>query len=78
MMHDYAHFISMGSGWLSILLSFLLTAIILVGVVAWWGSRPDRDDDARAERILDERFARGEIDAEDYEQRLHVLHAAHH
>lgn len=79
MMHDYTHFIGMGSGWLSILVSLLLTAIILVGVVTWWGPGPGRQDHSGgAEKILEERFARGDIDAEEYEQRLHTLHAAHH
>ncbi|MFI1996657.1 SHOCT domain-containing protein [Actinoplanes sp. NPDC020271] len=79
MMYHYPHFMGMGSGWLSILLSLLLTAIILVGVVAWWPSRAERGEsaDTGAEKILDERFARGEIDAEEYEQRRHILHAAH-
>ncbi len=56
--------------------SILFLALIVIGVVLL--VRPPsrgeggRDDDA-ARRILDERFARGEIDEEEYEQRRKIL-----
>lgn len=77
MMHNYPQFAGMGFGWPAIVLTFLVLAIGLVGLAAWWPSRPHGGDDTRAERILDERLAQGEIDPEEYEQRLRSLHAAH-
>lgn len=56
--------------------SILFLALIVIGVVLV--VRPPsrgeggRDDDA-ARRILDERFARGEIDEDEYEHRRRIL-----
>ncbi len=66
-------------GWL--LMSFLMVgfwALVVVGIVALFrGTRDPGPRDARAERgarqILDERFARGEIDTEEYHARRSVL-----
>jgi hypothetical protein len=50
-----------------------------LGIVAifrgsgWSGPRADRRD---PERILAERFAAGEIDEDEYQWRLEILHAA--
>ena len=71
-----------GMGWGGWLLMTLTTvafwAVVVFGIVApFRGSgRPGprdghRDGDAR--RILDERFARGEIDAEEYRSRQSTL-----
>lgn len=65
-----------GGGW-----PFWETALMWVGIIAFLGlliwavyalvnatrkSRRDRDPQAAAARILDERLARGEIDADEY------------
>jgi putative membrane protein len=58
-----------------VLMLFLLTALIVVAVVLrrrWQPATPDRT----ARQILDERFARGEIDHEDYERRRDALTGA--
>jgi uncharacterized membrane protein len=48
--------------------------LLLVAVLSWrcggWGGRPRRSPDAMA--LLRERFGRGNIDAEEYEQRRKV------
>ncbi|GID91260.1 SHOCT domain-containing protein [Amorphoplanes digitatis] len=68
-------------GWVLMLLStsalwaLLIAAIVLVArslrVPTTTGARS-----AAAEDVLAERFARGEIDSDDYEQRLRTLRAA--
>jgi putative membrane protein len=71
-----------GMGWGGWLLMTLTTvvfwAVVVFGIVALFrgsgGSVPHggrRDTDAR--KILDERFARGEIDAEEYRSRQSIL-----
>jgi putative membrane protein len=54
----------------------LFLALIVVGIVLLLrptvGSEPRREHD-RALEILNERFARGEIDREEYEERRRVL-----
>lgn len=56
-----------------VLMVLLVTAVIVVAVVLSrrWRPAPNSDDTAR--RILDERFARGEIDQEEYESRRDAL-----
>lgn len=77
------------AGWIGMTVMMLVWVAIVVaviwGIVAFvrrtgtpygYGSGEgpySRDADA----ILDARFARGEIDAEEYEQRRKTLHAAH-
>lgn len=59
-----------GLGWLWMLLFWAL----VIGVIVWAvtrlspGSRDASDSAGGARRILDERFARGEIDADDYRE----------
>ncbi|MFG1609753.1 SHOCT domain-containing protein [Actinoplanes sp. NPDC049265] len=72
----YGH--GMGIGWIPILavvLAALLAAAALIGTQL---RRPPREPsgttlESSAERLLAERFARGEIDAEEYERRLSTL-----
>ena len=52
--------------------------LVVVGIV--WavrsfssGTRSGRSDSSRALEILDERFARGELDQKEYEERRHLL-----
>lgn len=67
--------------------------VMTLAMVAFWGLviwgvaaifRGLRDDDATSpphehdpQRILDERFARGEIDADEYHARQRILRAPH-
>ncbi len=59
-------------------MSLLFLALIVVGVVlvvrsfSHGGQAPPRSD-GRALDILDERFARGEIDPKEYEERRSIL-----
>ena len=41
------------------------------------GPRPQPPDEASAMRILEERFARGEIDAEEFSERRELLRSGH-
>ena len=50
--------------------------VVIVGLVVWAirsGGRGDRGGRSDAERRLDERFADGEIDADEYESRRDAL-----
>jgi putative membrane protein len=72
-----------GSGWggwlaMALVMAVLWGVVILGGLAAWRALR--RDDDAEQwqrqpdpERLLDERFARGEIDVEEYTRRRDLL-----
>ncbi|WP_016881559.1 MULTISPECIES: SHOCT domain-containing protein [unclassified Rhodococcus (in: high G+C Gram-positive bacteria)] len=73
-----------GMGWGGwVLMAVVMVAfwgLVVAGVFALFRSmRTDRTApfglDARAREILDERFARGEIDAEEYRLRRHELRA---
>ena len=75
-----------GMGWGGWLLMTLTTvafwALVVFGIVALFrgtgGSGPrDRDPERGARQILDERFARGEIDAEEYRSRQSLLRPRH-
>ena len=71
----------MGAGgwfWMSLTL-LLFAALLVVAVVACVRAlgRPRSEPAGTAERLLADRFARGEIDAEEYRQRLDVLRAGH-
>lgn len=68
-------------GWVvgMMLMSFLFVALIVVGVVVLVrssshdGQPPRAPGSDRALEILDERFARGEIDQAEYEERRRAL-----
>jgi putative membrane protein len=56
----------------------LLVTVLFVGLVVWLVVRYDRprikvEDTGAARRILAERYARGELDTEEYTQRLAAL-----
>lgn len=63
----------MGIGWLVVLA--LLVVVVVVMVRHLGGSGPGSGGDARrqAEDVLAERFARGEIDADEFRQRRDAL-----
>lgn len=80
-MYEYGHGMN---GWgfvLMIIAMVLLTTLITVAVVVIvrtmttpsWASKGPAPNDTRAEHLLAERFARGEIDDEEYRRRLHIL-----
>lgn len=66
-------------GWVAMsLVMVLFWALVVFAVVALFRGAGRKDDGPGAERdamaILDERFARGEIDEEEYRARRQVLH----
>ena len=75
-----------GVGWGSwVVMTLAMVAfwgLVIVGIVALFrdGGRDDRLEHSRRgrspEQILDERFARGEIDLDEYHARRSVLHSA--
>jgi putative membrane protein len=72
-------------GWLLALLLLLVLAALVVGVVVWLVTRSagaghtggapagGRPGASTAEQVLDERYARGEIEEEEYLRRRSVL-----
>lgn len=64
-----------GSSWVNVVFMVLLWSLMGTGIVwlvrSGFATRGERHDSAR--RLLDERFATGEITAEDYESRRRVL-----
>lgn len=70
------------SGWLIMSLTAIAfwVLVVLAVIALFRGTRSDprqvRDDDD-ARRILDQRFARGEIEADEYHARQVVLRSAH-
>lgn len=69
-------------GWLVMTLIMVIFggAVIFAGIVAWRAvNHSDRQrqrvDERSPEQLLDERFARGEIDAEEYTHRRELLHS---
>ncbi|MCL6538408.1 MAG: hypothetical protein K6T28_07480 [Acidothermus sp.] len=69
-------------GWLAMSLTMLaFWALLVFGVIAVWRalSRDDRRAEQQrrsAEQLLEERFARGEIDVQEYRERREVLRSA--
>jgi putative membrane protein len=70
-------------GWVLMILAVALVTLVVVVVVVQplTGRRSvDRPEAVRAptdpEQVLADRFARGDIDAQEYEQRLHTLRSA--
>lgn len=59
-------------GWLTMLLFWAAVIFVIVWAVRSTDGPRRRDGDS-ASRILDERFARGEIDREEYEERRRIL-----
>lgn len=76
----------MGGGWIMMLLSFLLMILVVGATVAGvvylvraltkprdGAGEKQSQSGSSAQRILDERYARGEIDEKDYEERRQRL-----
>jgi len=69
-----------GWGWIGALFSLIFLAAIVVGVIVlvrYFANKPSGagSSAAGAEAILAERYARGEIDEQEYQQRLAALRA---
>jgi putative membrane protein len=69
-------------GWLLncalvLLLWALSVAAIIAALRAWSGSGRDAEAGPSARQSLDDRFARGEIDAEEYVRDRDLLRSAH-
>lgn len=62
----------MGGMWFFGLTGFVI-AIALVGLGAWVAMRLLKRPTSDARRTLEERFARGDIDAREFEDRRHLL-----
>lgn len=60
-------------GWMWIFWLFLVVALVFLIRMAAGGSRDAREQGESAEDILKKRYARGEIDKEEYERRLDDL-----
>jgi putative membrane protein len=72
MYHGYG----MGAGWSLILFAVALPALLLaIGLIIAQFQRASRPTEPDAERVLADRLARGEIEPEEYEQRLRTLRA---
>lgn len=67
------HWNGMGPwGWI-VMVAFWIAVIVLVVWAVRSAATTGRPDPDQALRILDERFARGEIDQQEYEERRRIL-----
>jgi putative membrane protein len=77
MMHDwYTGWGGMGFGPIGMIVSLVLLVGLVVILVRWMGGGQggaSRERTRSPQEILDERFARGEIDHEDYQSRRKAL-----
>ncbi|MHB1064062.1 MAG: SHOCT domain-containing protein [Georgenia sp.] len=65
-----------GWGWIFVVLLIVGIALLVVALVrglGGGGTRPPGADRGRARALLDERYARGEIDTTEYQERLREL-----
>ena len=70
----------MMSGWGGMILGPIMMIVVVAAIVAlvvvllrWLGMGGDSGSRKKALSILEERFARGEIDKEEFEERRHTL-----
>ncbi len=66
----------MGFGMIGMMLLFVLIIVVIVAMVRWTsGSRPQSPPHSKsALDVLEERYARGEIDKQEFEEKKHDLH----
>jgi putative membrane protein len=64
-----------GFGWIFMMLFWALLILGLAGLVKWLAGGAGRETppEKSALRILEERYARGEIEREEFEQKKHDL-----
>jgi putative membrane protein len=73
---DGGAWLGMGFGMLVwLVLGVIAVWLIVRGLIALDRTRTDGPPRSTPDEILRERFARGEIDAEEYERRLTLLHS---
>jgi putative membrane protein len=78
MMYHYGYGMGMGGGLLVVLVVVLVAGAVTAAVIAMIrmvgpsrvADRPIQED---PERMLADRYARGELDSEEYERRLYTL-----
>lgn len=66
----------MGWGWLFLALLVVGIVLLVMALVRGWsggGGPPRTTGRSRAREVLDERYARGEIDTKEYQDRLRQL-----
>lgn len=71
-MHGYGGMWPMGG----MMFGWLLLTVLTLGLVVWLvvgHARPGHDESGMARRILAERYARGELDTDEYNRRLAAL-----
>jgi putative membrane protein len=76
MMGDMGGWWGMGFGWISMILFWGLVVLAIVALAKWLTQQPPsgrRPRDKTPLEILQERYARGEIDREEYEQKRQDL-----
>jgi len=70
-----------GWGWLAMMIGmagfWILVAVVVVALFRTAGSSSARSESTDAREILEQRLARGEIDVDEYRQRLDALSKAH-
>ena len=75
-MHDFDGYGGMGWGALWMVLWWVLPILGVVALIAWLGrtgSRRENRENKSAVDLLKERYARGEIDQEEYHNKLRDL-----
>jgi putative membrane protein len=67
-------------GWLAMIAGIVLVSILTASLVIWFLRAFDRPDRAKGapspDRVLAERFARGEIDRHEFAERIAAIRAA--
>ncbi len=73
---DGGAWLGMGAGMLLwLVLGVVVVWLVVRGLIALERARTDGPTNSTSDEILRERFARGEIDADEYERRRTVLHS---
>lgn len=72
-MHDFGGYGGMGWGALWMVLWWGLPILGVVALIAWLGRTGSRRENKSALDLLKERYARGEIDQEEYRNKLRDL-----
>lgn len=77
MMGDYGMTGGFGFGWIFMILWWVFIIVAIFALVKWLGSSyrtgGGNSRDNKALEILKERYARGEIDEQEFQKRMHDL-----